>query len=146
MGSHDPEIVKKHLKIYLGVFFALIGFTVLTVLAARVHFWGPVIALIVGLGIASTKASLVGWFFMHLGGERKIIWINVLLVAGLFPVLIFLTLGTFKEQEWQVVAPAPENMVVAKHHDDHDEHGEEGEHAEDHGEEGHDEEHAEEDH
>lgn len=130
MSHHDPEIVKKHIKIYVGVFVALAFFTALTVGVSFIHFWGPVIAVIVGLGIASTKASLVGWFFMHLGGEKKIIWFNILLAAFFFVSMLVLTMSTVREVAWQDIAPPiSDEEMIAAHHDDH--HGDEEHHEDD---------------
>lgn len=61
-GSHEPHIIP--LKTYWTIFAALIGLTIVTVLAARVDFGA--LNTIIAFGIASVKASLVLGYFMHL--------------------------------------------------------------------------------
>jgi cytochrome c oxidase subunit 4 len=76
--SHSPEEVKKHIRIYIGVFIALAILTVVTVAVSYLHL--PMAAAIgVALLIASFKATLVAGFFMHLFQEKPIIfWILIL--------------------------------------------------------------------
>ena len=74
------EAIHKAKKTYLLVFGALLVGTVLTVLVATVpaldigghgfDMWDAVLGLI----IASTKASLVAAIFMHLNHEKKLIY------------------------------------------------------------------------
>lgn len=74
------EAIQKAKKTYLLVFGALLVGTVLTVLVATVpaldigghgfDMWDAVLGLI----IASTKASLVAAIFMHLNHEKKLIY------------------------------------------------------------------------
>jgi cytochrome c oxidase subunit 4 len=71
----------------LTVFFALLALTVVTVSVSYVDLglWNAVVALV----IASTKASLVALFFMHLKGESRLVW-GFALVPIVFLVLILL--------------------------------------------------------
>lgn len=81
----DTHAHKPNYKLYYAIFGALMLGTVLTVAVSYVHlprFW----ALFVGLLIASVKASLVVAFFMHLKGERAIIY-------GLLAVTAFCLIG-----------------------------------------------------
>jgi len=74
------EAIQKAKKTYLLVFGALLVGTVLTVLVATVpaldigghgfDMWDAVL----GLLIASTKATLVAAIFMHLNHEKKLIY------------------------------------------------------------------------
>jgi caa(3)-type oxidase subunit IV len=74
------EAIQKAKKTYLLVFGALLVGTVLTVLVATVpaldigghgfDMWDAVL----GLCIATTKASLVAAIFMHLNHEKKLIY------------------------------------------------------------------------
>jgi caa(3)-type oxidase subunit IV len=81
------EAIQKSKKTYLLIFGALLVGTVLTVLVAE----GPVMFTwlewmdvgehgfdkwdaILGLLIASTKASLVAYYFMHLNHEKKAVY------------------------------------------------------------------------
>ena len=81
--SDSPEEIRKHLKIYWGIFAALLIFTAITVAAARVGLQPYVWALTVGLAIACIKGSLVGGFFMHLIGEKKLIYWVLILTGAL---------------------------------------------------------------
>src|SRR5258708_17873120 len=73
---------ESHSKTYLNVLAALAVGTALTVGASYVHLghWGNII---LGLAIATVKASLVVMFFMHLKYEQR--WLATLV---LFPVLL----------------------------------------------------------
>lgn len=80
--SHAPNV-----KLYLLIFAALMVLTVVTVTVSYFHL-PPAPAIAVGLMIATVKAGLVAAFFMHLKGERTIIYgllgLTVLMVIGLF--------------------------------------------------------------
>jgi caa(3)-type oxidase subunit IV len=74
------EAIQKAKKTYLLVFGALLVGTVLTVLVATVpaldvggHGF-DIFDAILGLIIATTKASLVAVIFMHLNHEKKLIY------------------------------------------------------------------------
>ncbi len=81
---------EKHLHVghYLVVFVALIVLTALTVALSFVelHSWH----LIVGLLIATAKATLVGLFFMHMLDSGRLVWLAV--GAGLFWICILIGL------------------------------------------------------
>ena len=80
--SHAPNV-----KRYLLVFAALMVLTVVTVLVSYWHL--PVAAAVtVGLAIAAVKAGLVAAFFMHLKGERVLIY-GLLGVTVYFLVFLF---------------------------------------------------------
>lgn len=75
------------IKPYLAVFAALMVLTVVTVAVSHlnlVHPWNYV----VGIAIAVVKASLVALFFMHLKGERTLIW-SILGLCAVFLVVLF---------------------------------------------------------
>ena len=76
MSSED------HGKTYVNVLVSLAVLTALTVAVSRVHLghWGNII---VGLLIATVKASLVVMFFMHLKYEQRW-WAGIVL----FPLLL----------------------------------------------------------
>ncbi|MXY23378.1 MAG: hypothetical protein F4Y45_02500 [Acidobacteria bacterium] len=107
------EDVQAHIRTYMKVAIALAVLTVVTVLVSYIDFWGVPIAVIVALIIATTKGSLVVSFFMHLIGERKLIYWSLLLTVLFFLVLIFLPLlgHADKVGEYYTVpnanAPAP---------------------------------------
>lgn len=76
------------LKVYLGVFLALLAGTALTTYASTID-WGT-LNDVVALAIAGTKAALVILFFMHVRYSSKLVW--VFSVAGFLWLLIFFAL------------------------------------------------------
>lgn len=95
-NSHSHEDIKRHVRIYIGVFIALLVGTVITVLASYVHlpaFW---MTVAIALFIATVKASLVAGFFMHLISEKKAIY-AILASTALFFVgmMTLIVLGYF---------------------------------------------------
>jgi cytochrome c oxidase subunit 4 len=85
-------------KVYLAVFLALCVLTVITVAAAGYDF-GP-LNLIVALGIAITKATLVVLYFMH---ARYATGLTALVIASsvaFFFILVFLTLTDYVSRPW----------------------------------------------
>ena len=80
--------------VYLWVLVALIILTCLTValsflpLAGQWH-------LVFGLGIGICKASLVGFFFMHLLDSRPSVWAVV--IVSLFWVTVVFSILTFSD-------------------------------------------------
>lgn len=78
------------MRTYLIVLAALLALTAVTVAVAGIHFRSPAVNVIVALGIASLKASLVALFFMHLLHDKPL---NALIfVSGLVFLAIFLIL------------------------------------------------------
>jgi len=73
-GKHDAhhDDHRPDVKLYLGVFAALMVLTCVTVLISKFHLPRPQ-AIALGLFVALIKASLVGAIFMHLWGEKKMI-------------------------------------------------------------------------
>lgn len=90
MASSLDEI-KRHVRVYLNVFLALVILTAVTVAVARVHLAIP-LAVTAALIIAIVKGSLVASFFMHLINERRAIFAALLLTVAFFLALIFLPL------------------------------------------------------
>ena len=102
--------IDKQVRIYFLVFGALMVGTLITVLAAELEVSVPV-ALVIGLFIASVKASLVACFFMHLIDEKKIIYWTLALTVAFFIVLMAVPLLTSVADQVgdfvEVEAPAP---------------------------------------
>ena len=92
MSAHGEDI-KKHTKIYINVFLALMVLTIITVAVSYVHLAIP-LAILVALVIATVKGSLVASFFMHLVGERRIIYASLLLTVVFWVFLMFIPLLT----------------------------------------------------
>ncbi len=90
-AAHDPhsaEAVKKHVKVYVAVFLALLVLTGITVAASKLHLT-PAVAVTVALAIAAVKGSLVAGFFMHLISERAVIyWVLAVCVVFFFALML----------------------------------------------------------
>ena len=82
MKSYAPNV-----KGYLLVFAALMILTLITVTVSYLHL-PPAPAILLGLMIATVKAGLVAAFFMHLKGERAIIY-GLLGMTAVFTLILF---------------------------------------------------------
>ena len=69
----------------MGVYLALLALTGVTVASALAGV-GPVLAVTFAVGVAAMKASLIGWYFMHLSHERALIY--GVAAAGVIAVVI----------------------------------------------------------
>ena len=95
--ADTPEAVRKSIRTYLFVGATLFIGTVVTVLVATVpaldvgHHGFDTWDAILGLAIASTKAALVAFIFMHLNHEKKAVyWIfgsGIIFVIALFALI-----------------------------------------------------------
>ena len=63
--------------VYFAVFAALMVLTVITYLAAQVHFGYEALNTIVALAIAVTKATLVILYFMHVRYSPRLTWVVI---------------------------------------------------------------------
>lgn len=88
-ASHDDHA--PNVKLYMAVFAALMVLTMVTVWISKFHL-GVTQAVALGLLVASVKAGLVAAVFMHLWGEKKLIFyvlgLTIALGAGLVIALI----------------------------------------------------------
>jgi cytochrome c oxidase subunit IV len=91
-AHHD---VAKHVKIYIGVFLALLVGTLITVLLNSVHFDSMRVTIAIALAVALVKAGLVAGVFMHLASERKVIYLLLAFTVFFFLGLMFLTLFAY---------------------------------------------------
>lgn len=88
--AHD---IKAHVRTYIMVFGALLVLTIVTVAVSYLEMpVGP--SVVVALLIATFKASLVAMFFMHLKGEKQIIYWSLYLTAVFFVLLFALPMWT----------------------------------------------------
>lgn len=78
--ADSPEEIKSHFGLYKTIGGILFAGTVLTVAVATIpwldfggHGFDKADAIL-GMAIATTKASLVAWFFMHFNHEKKAIY------------------------------------------------------------------------
>jgi cytochrome c oxidase subunit IV len=86
------EEQKVHLgrtKTYVAVWLSLLALTAITITAANMHLGR--VSTLTSLLIASTKAGLVLWFFMHLKYERKLFKFMFLIPIATLTVIIALT-------------------------------------------------------
>ena len=92
--ADSPEAIQKSIRLYLLIGAVLFAGTVITVLVATVpwldigHHGFDAMDALLGLAIATTKASLVAAIFMHLNHEKKsVYWIfggSFVFVTALF--------------------------------------------------------------
>jgi len=108
-GEHKPHVLP--LRIYVAVGVTLLILTYVTVKVSYMDF--GIFNLVVGLGIASIKATLVVLFFMHLKYDEPfnaIVFVGSLGVLGIF---FLLTLADTMERgnvdaiEAEVILPVP---------------------------------------
>lgn len=93
MGDAHGD-VSGHVKTYMAVFATLLVGTGLTVFASTVDM-GTTTNILVAVGIATIKASLVAAIFMHLKWEKSAsIWWPIVLCAFFFIVLTLIPLLT----------------------------------------------------
>ena len=85
-------------SVYVVILFALLVGTGLTVWASFVDLgaWNPVIAL----AIATTKATLVVLYFMHVRYSSKLTMLTIGAGIFMFLVLISLTLADYISRAW----------------------------------------------
>jgi len=83
----------QHCRLYLWIGGILFLFTIITVGLSYVNFGTPRANMLIALGVATFKVSLVGAVFMHLKGEVKTVWRPILFtlffVSGLFLLTLF---------------------------------------------------------
>jgi caa(3)-type oxidase subunit IV len=91
MGDHAEDI-SSHVKTYLKIGALLCIFTVITVALSFVDFseWGMGTSsnMIIGMLVATFKASLVCLIFMHLNHEQKLIY-KFLAITTAFAIVLF---------------------------------------------------------
>jgi len=85
-------------RIYFAVFTSLMLLTALTVWAAFQDL-GP-FNLVVALGIATLKATLVVLYFMHVRYNPKLIWLVIGLAVAWFGVFLVVTLSDYLSRGW----------------------------------------------
>ena len=96
-GHHDsPEEIRKSLRKYWTIGGVLYVLTVVTVILGFIEM-PTVPAIILGMAVAVTKASLVALFFMHLIDEKKLIYYTLLLTVTFF--VVCMLVPTFTDAE-----------------------------------------------
>jgi|SRR5208282_6390673 len=94
--KHEHHIVSP--VVYIVILFALLLGTALTVWASFIElgFWNPVIAL----AIATTKATLVVLYFMHVKYSGKLTKLTVASGIFMFLTLVGMTLADYISRAW----------------------------------------------
>ncbi len=94
MSEHISSV-----KLYVGIWLALMAGTILTVVAARIDL-GP-FNPIVALAIATTKAVLVVLFFMHVKyAHEKLTKLVIVTAIFFFLILLALTMADYTTRLW----------------------------------------------
>jgi cytochrome c oxidase subunit 4 len=95
-GEHAHHIVSP--VVYIAILFSLLLGTALTVWASFVDmgFWNPIVAL----AIATTKATLVVLFFMHVKYSTKLTKLTVGAAVFMFLTLVSMTLADYMSRAW----------------------------------------------
>ena len=97
------------MRTYALVLAVLLALTATTVAAAGIHFGNPAVNVVVALGIASVKASLVALFFMHLRHDKPMN--AVIFTAGLAILATFLTFAYLDEGARASQGTAPRHFL-----------------------------------
>jgi cytochrome c oxidase subunit 4 len=89
-------------KVYVGIFLALVALTVITVWVAG-HDFGD-FNLVVALGVAITKATLVVLYFMHARYSERLTHVVIVSSLVFFAILVFLLLTDYVTRPWPLSA------------------------------------------
>lgn len=111
MSEHIVSI-----KTYLVIFLALMVGTILTVIAGKQDFPGP-LNVIIALTIACIKATLVILYFMHVRYSSRLIWVIVGAALFWLAILFVLTFSDYWSRDWLKASlnlPAPTTSYLAR--------------------------------
>jgi cytochrome c oxidase subunit 4 len=97
-GEHEHAAdIDEQVRIYVIVFAALAGLTLLTVAVGYLHL--PMLpAVAVGVFIATVKGGLVAGYFMHLISEERVIYLVLAFTVVFFLGMLVLTMSTLYDQ------------------------------------------------
>jgi cytochrome c oxidase subunit IV len=108
MAEHKTQI-----PTYGAIFVALIGLTGLTVWLGSIDLgkWHTA----VGLVVATTKAVLIAFFFMHMHNSSRITWAIAGITLLFLAILLLLTLTDYLTRDWNTgrsaeVGPNPKGI------------------------------------
>ena len=91
----DTQDFKKEQALYYKVFGSLAVLTVVTVAISNMQH-GIALGIFLALFVATTKASLVASFFMHLSHERKLIYLVLGMTVFFFIYMMgFIIIGNY---------------------------------------------------
>lgn len=86
-------------KVYIAIFMVLLVGTALTVMAAFVDFpWQ--LNTVVAMTIATTKATFVVLYFMHVRYSSRLIWVIVAAALFWMAILFALTFSDYWTRDW----------------------------------------------
>ncbi|QDU72681.1 cytochrome C oxidase subunit IV family protein [Mucisphaera calidilacus] len=91
-------------------FFALMFLTIITV-GVTTYDFGYTANLLVAMGIAFVKATLVAWYFMHLKVDAPVN--GVILIASLLFVTLFISFALMDTNAYQSVLDRPSIVPTA---------------------------------
>jgi cytochrome c oxidase subunit IV len=97
--THDQAEIDKHVRVYIGVFVALMVLTIVTVAVSYLDLSVPM-AVSVALLVATVKGTLVACYFMHLMSEQKLIYAVLVLTVVFFIALMALPVVTHSNGFW----------------------------------------------
>ncbi len=97
MDSSHAGDIKKQVRIYVGVFSALMVLTIVTVAISYLHL-SVGAAIAVALVVATVKATLVACYFMHLISERRMIYATLILTVVFFVVLMLVPVFHYSDK------------------------------------------------
>lgn len=87
--ADTPEAIAKSIKKYLFIGVVLLVFTAITVALSYVDFGSHSRNMTIGLAVATFKTTLVVGYFMHMFGEKKLIY-KVVLFSVVFLGVMFI--------------------------------------------------------
>ena len=100
MSDEHAADIDRHVRIYIAVFLALMGLTVITVAANFMLHLSVGATIALALFIASIKGSLVACYFMHLISEKKLIYAVLAVTVAFFAVLLALPVLSYSDGYW----------------------------------------------
>lgn len=94
-------------RLYVGIFAALLALTGLTVAVAFVDLGGFLnfMNLVTALGIAALKSILVVLFFMHLKYSNRLTWLVAGSVLLWLIIALVLTMADYLSRHWLPAGP-----------------------------------------
>ena len=99
-SEHAPTHHVTSLPVYFGIFAALMVLTIATVWVSRFNL--GLLNTPIALAIATTKATLVILFFMHVIHSTRLTWV-VIISSFLWLALLFvLTFADYFTRDWQL--------------------------------------------
>ena len=99
-SEHAPTHHVTALPVYFGIFAALMVLTIVTVWVSRFDL--GLLNTPIALAIATTKATLVILFFMHVIHSTRLTWV-VIISSFLWLALLFvLTFADFFTRDWKL--------------------------------------------